>query len=154
MDVEKIGKFILEDSSKNEYPLTYGTNLIYIIDGKVIVGGDIINADVSFIINFNNERIQIRKDKGVLMIKNQEIDSESLYDNTKILAGDVLLEFRFIYFDSTLETIIDLYMDGNLELPLNMDRLFLEYAKELKITDETAISNVMAVIDIPEIDNI
>lgn len=154
MDVEKIGKFILEDSSQNEYPLTYGTNLIYIIDGKVIVGGDIINADVSFIINFNNERIQIRKDKGVLMIKNQEIDSESLYDNTKILAGDVLLEFKFIYFDSTLETIIDLYMDGNLELPLNMDRLFLEYAKELKITDETAISNVMAVIDIPEIDNI
>lgn len=154
MDVEKIGKFILEDSSKNEYPLTYGTNLIYIIDGKVIVGGDIINADVSFIINFNNERIQIRKDKGVLMIKNQEIDSESLYDNTKILAGDVLLEFKFIYFDSMLETIIDLYMDGNLELPLNMDRLFLEYAKELKITDETAISNVMAVIDIPEIDNI
>ena len=62
--------------------------------------------------------------------------------------------FYFKYEAEKLDSIIDAFMDGVLTFPLNMENIFYDYARQLKITDKKAISNVMAVIDIPEIDNI
>ena len=63
-----------------------------------------------------------------------------------------LLIYR--YEVEKLDSIIDAFMDGVLTFPLNMENIFYDYAQQLKITDKKAISNVMAAIDIPEIDKI
>ena len=64
------------------------------------------------------------------------------------------MHFYFKYTQEKPEELVDCFMDGNLTFPLDMNTMFYQYAKQLKITERKAISNVMAVIDIPEIDDL
>lgn len=160
MKINEMGKFVLIDDTSRQYVLEEETNVICIEKGKIFIGNNAIThlntADVIFTIYFTNEDIILIKTKGKIYINDCEVMSTScnLSDNVIISTPQNNMQFKFICNDLALEKLIDMFMDGNLYYPLNMDYLFYEYAKKIKITDIKAISNVMASIDIPEIDEL
>lgn len=160
MKINEIGKFILIDKHSNEYDLKETTNLICIKGNEIFIGTKAIDmyycADAIFTINFTNENVVLIKSSGKIYVNCNEIESTgyNLNDNVTISTEKTSITFKFICDKANLEKLIDMFMDGNLDYTLDMDYFFYEYAKKMKITDTKAISNVMASIDIPEIDKL
>lgn len=160
MKISELGRFVLISENLKQYTLEYGTNLICIKENKIFTGGDAIihrnNADTIFIISFTEELIVLIKSSGKLSVNNCEVEvkGSNLADNDIIGTEKTNIQFKFLYDDLALEKIIDLFMEGNLYYSLDMNHIFYEYAKKINITDKKAISNVMAAIDIPEIDEL
>lgn len=160
MRINELGKFVLIDDKSRQYELEEETNVICVEEGKIFIGNNTIahlnTADVIFTIYFTDEDIIFIKTKGRIYINDYEVITTScnLSDNVIISTHQNNMKFKFMCDDLALEKLIDMFMDGNLYYPLDMDYLFYEYAKKIKITDIKAISNVMASIDIPEIDEL
>ena len=160
MKINEMGKFVLIDDNSGQYELDEETNVICVEEGKIFIGNNTIThlntADVIFTIYFTDENIIFIKTKGSIYINDYEVITTScnLSDNVIISTPRNNMQFKFMCDDLALEKLIDMFMDGNLYYPLDMDYLFYEYAKKIKITDIKAISNVMASIDIPEIDEL
>lgn len=158
MKINDIGKFVLVFDDSKQYNLEYGTNLICVKGKQLFIGSKALihrcDADVIFMICFTEESIVLIKSKGKVYVENCEVDVNGceLADNNIISTENVDMQFKFVCYESTLENLLDIFMDGNLYYAIDMDYFFYEYAKKLKITDKKAISNVMATIDIPEID--
>lgn len=160
MKISDMGKFVLVDENEYQHALFEGTNLICIKDNEIYTGNKVINhlynADTIFIIVFVEESIILIKSKGKIYVNDKEVEHDGceLADGVKIKTNSKNIEFKFICDNDALEKIIDIFMDGNLNYSLDMDVLFLEYAKKIGITDKKAILNIMAAIDIPEIDKL
>lgn len=160
MKINEIGKFVLIDENSHQYDLKDITNLICIRGSEIFTGTnavDICNrADTIFTINFSSENITLIKSVGKVYVNNKEVMCVlyKLSDNIIISTEKAKIKFRFLCEKSNIQKLIDLFMDGNLDYPLDMDYYFYEYAKQLRITDSKAISHIMASIDIPEIDNL
>ena len=158
--INEIGKFVLINDDSQLYTLQYGTNLIAIKGSNIFLGEDAIvhrhNADVIFTISFMEKSIVLMKSNGNIKVNICEVGGSGceLADNDTIVTEKNNIQFKFVCNDSDLENLIDIFMDGNLYYSINMEKFFYEYAKKLKITDKGAISNVMAAIDIPEIDKL
>ena len=160
MKISEIGEFVLIDENSNQYKLNCGTNLIYLKDSHVFIGDNANtyrnSADTIFTITFTDTELFLMKSSGRIYVGGREVvdKSRDLAEGDIISTEKIRLNFKFVYEDKNLEKIIDFFMDGQLYHIINMDRIFYEYAKMLKITDKKAISNVMAAIDIPEIDKV
>lgn len=158
--INEIGKFVLINDSSQIYALQYGTNLIGIKGNKIFIGEEAIvhrnTADAIFTISFTEKNIVLMKSNGKVKVNIYEVGDSGceLADNDIIITEKTNIQFKFICNDLDIENLIDVFMDGNLYYSINMDNIFYEYAKILKITDKEAISNVMAAIDIPEIDKL
>ena len=154
MNYNQIGQYVLVDSNENKYPLAFGTNIVSNANGQLLIG-EIIEYAPSFLINIKEKEIKVQVINGRIEINGYHIvDSSQIEDKSTITIDEKVYSFLFDYNESMIETIIDIFMDGNLDYPINMERLFLDYAKKLKISDRNAISNMMAIIDIPEIDKL
>lgn len=90
---------------------------------------------------------------GSLSVLDKDEVFVRINDNVSFQACNAPLRFYFRHRQEKLEELVNCFVDGNLLFPLDMNIVFFQYAKQLKITDRKAISNVMAAIDIPEIDN-
>lgn len=160
MRINEMGKFVLIFENSKQYSLNYETNLVCVKGKQLFIGNEAViqryDADVIFMICFTEKSIVLIKAKGKVYVENCEVDSNGceLADDNIISTDKAKMQFRFICNESTLEKLLDIYMDGNLYYTINMDYYFYQYAKKLKITDKKAISNVMATIDIPEIDKL
>lgn len=158
MKISEMGEFVLINDSAQNYPLRDEINLICTKGTDVFIGDEAIahrcNMDAMFIISFKENSILLFKSYGKVDVNQREVESFGcmLSDNDIIKTLNTNIKFKFICDDLNLEKLIDMFMDGNLYFSLDMDYIFYEYAKKLKITDKKAISNVMATIDIPEID--
>lgn len=158
MKISEMGKFVLINDNSQHYPLRDGMNLICTKGTDIFIGDEAIvhrcDMDALFIISFTENSILLFKSYGEVDVNQREVENFGcvLSDNDIIKTVNANIKFKFICDDVNLEKLIDMFMDGNLYFSLDMDHIFYEYAKKLKITDKKAISNVMATIDIPEID--
>lgn len=151
MKIEDFGSFQLKSNS-NEYELKIGANLICI--HRNYIDNCVINADCIFVINIEEDDATLLKVYGDISVLGKDEVTMKVHDNMSFKAANISLHFYFRHTQDKLEELVDCFMDGNLTFPLDMNAMFYQYAKQLKITDRKAISNVMAVIDIPEIDNL
>lgn len=155
MKISSIGKYKLIASNGATYDLNDGTNLVYVKNNCVSVGKALDNASASFVVNFISDKIMLIKISGQILVDSRRVIKEiELNDTTSIIIADTELTLKFFPKESSIEILVDAFIDGNLELPIDIDNLFYEYASKLRITDKKAISNVMAAIDIPEIDKL
>ncbi len=158
MKISEMGKFVLVNDISQNYPLMDEINLICTKGADIFIGDEAIahrcDMDAMFIISFKENSILLFKSYGKVDVNQREVEDfgYTLSDNDIIKTANTDIKFKFICDDLNLERLIDMFMDGNLYFSLDMDYIFYEYAKKLKITDKKAISNVMATIDIPEID--
>ncbi len=158
--ISELGRFVLIDDSSQQYPIKDGVNLICIKGTDIFIGNEVVvhrcDMDALFIISLTENSIVLFKSYGEIYANQNEIEDSGyeLSDNDIIKTINKNIKFKFICDDLNLEKLIDVFMDGNLYFSLDMDCIFYEYAKKLKITDKKAISSVMATIDIPEIDRL
>ena len=158
--ISELGRFVVIDDSSQQYPLKDGVNLICIKGIDIFIGNEVVvhrcDMDALFIISLTENSIVLFKSYGEIYVNQNEIEDSGyeLSDSDIIKTINKNIKFKFICDDLNLEKLIDVFMDGNLYFSLDMDCIFYEYAKKLKITDKKAISNVMATIDIPEIDRL
>lgn len=158
--ISELGRFVLIDDSSRQYPIKDGENLICIKGTDIFIGNEVVvhrcDMDALFIISLTENSIVLFKSYGEIYVNQNEIEDSGyeLSDSDIIKTINKNIKFKFICDDLNLEKLIDVFMDGNLYFSLDMDCIFYEYAKKLKITDKKAISNVMATIDIPEIDRL
>lgn len=158
--ISEIGKLVLIDDSSQQYLIKDGMNLICIKGTDIFIGNEAIahrcDMDTLFIISLTERDIILFKSYGEVVVNQCKVEDSGyeLSDNDIIKTVNRNIKFKFICDDLNLEKLIDIFMDGNLYFSLDMDCIFYEYAKKLKITDKKAISNVMATIDIPEIDRL
>ena len=158
--ISELGRFVLIDDSSQQYPIKDGVNLICIKGTDIFIGNEVVvhrcDMDALLIISLTENSIVLFKSYGEIYANQNEIEDSGyeLSDNDIIKTINKNIKFKFICDDLNLEKLIDVFMDGNLYFSLDMDCIFYEYAKKLKITDKKAISSVMATIDIPEIDRL
>lgn len=158
--ISELGKFVLIDDSSQQYLINDGMNLICIKGTDIFMGNEAIvhrcDMDTLFIISLTERGIILFKSYGEVNVNQCKVEDSGceLSDNDIIKTENKNIKLKFICDDLNLEKLIDIFMDGNLYFSLDMDCIFYEYAKKLKITDKKAISNVMATIDIPEIDRL
>ena len=158
--ISELGRFVLIDDSSQQYPIKDGVNLICIKGTDIFIGNEVVvhrcDMDALFIISLTENSIVLFKSYGEIYANQNEIEDSGyeLSDNDIIKTINKNIKFKFICDDLNLEKLIDVFMDGNLYFSLDMDCIFYEYAKKLKITYKKAISSVMATIDIPEIDRL
>lgn len=153
MRINTYGTFVL-NYNKRIYNLKFGANLICVQNNKLYIDKTIIGSDCSFVINIEDESASLIKLSDNITDLDFQGNIAQLKDNVCFSLNNSPIMFYFKYEAEKLDSIIDAFMDGVLTFPLNMENIFYDYARQLKITDKKAISNVMAVIDIPEIDNI
>ena len=152
MKINDLGQIVLTTHNE-EYLLKPGANYVTVKNDVINIDKYVDKPDCSFLINIDEEHAHLIKINGEFHeICNGE--ALSLYDNSSFIVNSKQFKFIFKYQDEKLEDIIECFMDGNLSFLIDMESIFYKYAQRLKITDRKAISNVMAVIDIPEIDNI
>ena len=153
MKIDDYGTFVL-NYDKTDYNLKTGANLICIQNNKLYIDKTIIGAACSFVINIEEDSASLIKLSDNIGNMDFQGNVAPLKDSTNFTINNSPVKFYFKYEVDRLDSIIDDFMDGILTFPLNMEHIFYDYAQQLKITDKKAISNVMAAIDIPEIDNI
>lgn len=153
MGIEKYGKCILVALGQ-EHKLKIGANLIAIKNGSLFLDRIVENPECLFVINIDSESAYFM---SILGNVNGDVSSGhtiKLIDDMSFDIDNYICVFKYVYDEEKVEEIIDDYMNGVLSFPINMEQVFYDYAKKIKITDKKAISNVMASIDIPEIDEI
>lgn len=153
MRINTYGTFVL-NYNKRIYNLKFGANLICVQNNKLYIDKTIIGSDCSFVINIEDESASLIKLDDNITDLDFQGNIARLKDNVCFSINNSPIVFYFKYEVEKLDSIIDAFMDGVLTFPLNMENIFYDYAQQLKITDKKAISNVMAAIDIPEIDKI
>lgn len=151
MNITNYGCFVLE-SEQNEYKLKTGPNLVCVHNNYIDDCDEC--ADCILLINIGEDCATLFRIYGVISVLSETMVSTKIFDNLYFHAGNAKLHFIFRHSSDKLEELVDCFMDGNLTFTLDMNTIFYQYAKQLKITDKKAISNVMAVIDIPEIDSL
>lgn len=155
MKIEDFGCFGLVDKSNKRYDLKFGANLVAAKNDVIVIDQVLSEADCMFVINVTDKINHIIRIFGNILVDGREITSNILIeDGITFFAGKIELNFMFSCKSSAIEKLIDSFMEGNLDIKLNMENIFYEYAKLLAITDRKAISNIMAAIDIPEVDRI
>ena len=160
MQISDLGEYILIDDGRKEYKLKFGLNLVCMKKKEIFITDEILTihntSDASVLISITDSKITLLMISGEVYVNDRKIvdKTHDLIDNDFIGMENSLVQLKFIYNNSMLEKIIDIYMDGNLYHTLNMDDIFYKYAQKIGVSDKEAINNVMAAIDIPEIDRL
>ena len=109
-------------------------------------------ANIVCIINVTDKNIEI------LPYSQVKVNGEIIHSNFLIKENDViqvgLVKFKLLfkpYNFEKLDSLIDLYLDGQLPHFLSATNLFVQYADYLNITDKQA-AFILASIDIPELE--
>ncbi len=153
MSLEEYGKFVLETDS-NAYELKIGANLIAIKNDSLFHDKNIENPECEFVINIDRESAYVMSIKGPINSNNKSSSILQLNDGKSFSVNNRIFVFKYVYEIDKAEDIINDFMNGVLSFPVDMEKVFFDYAKRIKITEHKAISSVMASIDIPEIDEI
>ena len=150
--------FIISDNDSVSITLNNPSNTLLLTGGTLLkdhILRDNEVASVRFVILIEGAKIQLQCHIGSITVDGvlvQAPDMVSVNDGSVIIIGNKEYRLVSLYDSRDVESLVVQYMNDKLNLPINLDKLFLEYAKKLRITDQTAISTVMATIDIPEID--
>ena len=151
-----LGKYILEsaDASNDYLELAEHKNIIARQGSDFFEIKDNLSVtfyDAVYYIHILEEYIEvvnIYKKGGVVQ------DIQIVHANDLINLNNMLFSVNFKCDEINLEKALSAFKNNNLVGPFSINKLLLNYAEKLKISDKQAVSMIITSIDIPEIDSI
>lgn len=151
MKYENFGCFYFKNYNYSA-ELIYKTNYISLRDSITV--SDSLVADTIIAITIDSQKITVVNIdqevyvNDVLQLKTRFHIKEN--DRIRINGNEYRVVFKSTSIQKLVE-LIDMFLDGTLPEYFDVQNLFMEYAKEKRITNKQA-AMILASIDIPELD--